>query len=94
VFVDEPDFVRPDDMTDATYAFSAEERVIVNPGSVGQPRDLDPRASYAMLESDESGRAVKVQFMRVPYDIERTVGRILAIPELSNWLGERLREGR
>lgn len=94
VFVDEPDFVRPDDMTDATYTFSPEERVIVNPGSVGQPRDLDPRASYAMLESDSGGRALTIQFIRVPYDIERTVGRILAIPELSNWLGERLREGR
>jgi hypothetical protein len=47
-----------------------------------------------MLESDAAGRAVSVQFIRVPYDIERTVGRILAIPELSNWLGERLREGR
>jgi len=68
--------------------------VIVNPSSVGQPRDLDPRASYAILESDAQGAAVRVQFNRVPYDIERTVSRILAIGELSNWLGERLREGR
>lgn len=40
---------------------------ILNPGSVGQPRDFNPRASYAVIEN---GEAV---IRRVKYDIERTV---------------------
>jgi putative phosphoesterase len=40
---------------------------VVNPGSVGQPRDGDPRASYAIIEDG------KVSFRRVAYDISRTV---------------------
>ena len=44
------------------------ERWLVNPGSVGQPRDGDPRAAYLVLDLD-ARRAV---FRRVPYDVERT----------------------
>jgi putative phosphoesterase len=40
---------------------------VLNPGSVGQPRDLDPRASYAVIENGE------VSIRRVSYDIEKTV---------------------
>lgn len=43
-------------------------RLIINPGSVGQPRDRDPRASYAIYDSD--GRTI--QLFRVPYDIAAT----------------------
>ena len=42
-------------------------RMLVNPGSVGQPRDGDPRASYAVIEGGD------VQLKRVAYDIEQTV---------------------
>lgn len=41
-------------------------RMIINPGSVGQPRDGDPRASYAMLDTDQ----MTWQFHRVPYSVE------------------------
>ena len=44
------------------------ERWLVNPGSVGQPRDGDPRAAYLVLDL-AAGRAV---FRRVAYDVERT----------------------
>jgi diadenosine tetraphosphatase ApaH/serine/threonine PP2A family protein phosphatase len=44
------------------------ERYIVNPGSVGQPRDGDPRAAYLLLDTD-SGVFVH---RRVPYDIAAT----------------------
>ena len=44
------------------------ERVVVNPGRVGQPRDGDPRASYAVIEDDQ------VTLKRAAYDIEQTVG--------------------
>lgn len=43
-------------------------RFIVNPGSVGQPRDGDPRASYALLDLE----ALEVHFRRIPYPVERT----------------------
>lgn len=40
---------------------------MINPGSVGQPRDGDPRAAYAIIENG------RVEFRRVAYDIDRTV---------------------
>ena len=46
---------------------------VINPGSVGQPRDADPRASYAILDTG----ALNVVFRRVPYDHEEAV-RLLA----------------
>ncbi len=42
-----------------------QEKAIVNVGSVGQPRDLDPRASYALYDSDEG----IVHYRRVEYDV-------------------------
>ncbi len=87
VFTDEPDFYPPDDV-DGVYKLRDDEKVIINPGSVGQPRDLDPRASYAIIEDD------CVRFFRLEYDIDSVVARIRSIPELLDWLGERLYEGR
>ena len=43
-------------------------RMIINPGSVGQPRDSDPRASYALLDLDK----MEWQHRRVPYPIAET----------------------
>jgi diadenosine tetraphosphatase ApaH/serine/threonine PP2A family protein phosphatase len=43
-------------------------RAVLNPGSVGQPRDGDPRAAYLLLDLD----ARRATFRRVEYDIERT----------------------
>jgi len=95
VFTDEPDFYPPEDF-DGVYVLRPEEKAIVNPGSVGQPRDGDPRASYAILDATNDGdRPVnRIEFHRVEYDVHRTVERIHATPELSNWLGDRLLEGR
>jgi diadenosine tetraphosphatase ApaH/serine/threonine PP2A family protein phosphatase len=44
------------------------KRLIINPGSVGQPRDGDPRAAYAIYDSD----AETVTLHRIPYDITDT----------------------
>jgi diadenosine tetraphosphatase ApaH/serine/threonine PP2A family protein phosphatase len=63
--------------------------VLVNPGAVGQPRDGDPRAAWALVDTVER----TVEFRRVPYDIERAV-RDLATAGLPPALGERLRAGR
>ncbi len=63
-------------------------KAIFNVGSVGQPRDLDNRACYVLFDGEV------VQWVRVPYDFEATAKKIYAIPELDNWLGDRLREGK
>ena len=71
--------------------YNQDDHFIINPGSVGQPRDLDPRSSYAILDDDSPHM---VEFFRLDYDIEAVREKIHAIPELSNWLGDRLLEGR
>lgn len=50
------------------------ERLIINPGGVGQPRDRDPRTSYAIYDSD----SMMITLYRVPYDIRATQEKILA----------------
>jgi diadenosine tetraphosphatase ApaH/serine/threonine PP2A family protein phosphatase len=62
---------------------------LINPGSVGQPRDGDPRAAFATYQPDEK----TITFHRVPYDIKRAQDKIFAagLPER---LGIRLEEGR
>jgi predicted phosphodiesterase len=68
-------------MEDAVY--------LINPGSIGQPRDGDPRAAFALYDTDEHS----VTFHRVPYDIARAQEKIFAagLPER---LAIRLEEGR
>jgi diadenosine tetraphosphatase ApaH/serine/threonine PP2A family protein phosphatase len=63
---------------------------MINIGSVGQPRDEDPRACYTILDH----AAKKVFFRRVAYDFEATIAKIYKIPELDNQLGDRLRAGK
>ncbi len=64
-------------------------RFFINPGSVGQPRDGDPRAAYALYDDGERA----VTFKRVEYDIGATQKRMesAGLPEL---LIERLSHGR
>ena len=66
-----------------------EEGIVLNPGSVGQPRDGDPRAAYAVVDVD----AMDVEERRVEYDIGRVIE---AIEEagLPRRTGERLKNGR
>ncbi len=66
-----------------------EQRLILNPGGVGQPRDGDPRAAYALYDSD----ARSVTYHRVAYDIEATQ-RAMEAARLPRWLIERLSVGR
>jgi diadenosine tetraphosphatase ApaH/serine/threonine PP2A family protein phosphatase len=51
-----------------------EDRLIINPGGVGQPRDGDPRASYAIYDSISR----QVHLYRIPYDIRATQDRMIA----------------
>jgi predicted phosphodiesterase len=52
----------------ARLELSSHDRYFINPGSVGQPRDQDPRAAYAILDTE----AGVVRFFRIEYDIART----------------------
>ena len=88
VFTDEPDFYPPDELCEMTYRFRPGEKAVINVGSVGQPRDHDPRASYVVLHPD------RAEFIRLPYDTRATADKIRQIPELPDWLGERLFDGR
>ncbi|MEX2107800.1 MAG: metallophosphoesterase family protein [Solirubrobacterales bacterium] len=62
---------------------------LVNPGSVGQPRDGDPRAAWLELDTDEAA----AHFHRVPYDIERTAQSIVDAG-LPQRLADRLHTGQ
>ncbi len=88
VFTDEPDFYPPGELGDMSFKFQDGEKAVINVGSVGQPRDHDPRASYAIIHED------RVQFVRIPYDIDSTAKKIKSIGPLNDWLGDRLYEGR
>jgi diadenosine tetraphosphatase ApaH/serine/threonine PP2A family protein phosphatase len=64
-------------------------RALVNPGSVGQPRDGNPAASYLLLDTDVG----RIEFRRVRYDIDRTQ-RLMREASLPLRLAERLSYGR
>lgn len=75
--------------THIQHAETFPEGIVLNPGSIGQPRDHDPRAAYAIV--DLSANTVDLQ--RVAYDIERVRDRIVA-EGLPPGLGTRLENGR
>jgi predicted phosphodiesterase len=75
-----------------TIALEAEEKYLINPGSVGQPRDNDWRAAFALYESTE-GEPATVTFFRAPYDVQATQARVLAA-NLPERLATRLALGR
>jgi diadenosine tetraphosphatase ApaH/serine/threonine PP2A family protein phosphatase len=64
-------------------------RYLLNPGSVGQPRDGDPRASFLVYDTD----ACSVEWHRVGYDVAAAQRKILDAG-LPSMLAERLSEGR
>lgn len=64
-------------------------RYLINPGSVGQPRDGDPRAAYAIVDLDKN----KVIYRRVAYDIAATQQEINRVG-LPRELADRLSVGR
>jgi diadenosine tetraphosphatase ApaH/serine/threonine PP2A family protein phosphatase len=70
-----------------THHFT-ERRVIINPGSVGQPRDGDPRASYGLLDTEAMTFTIK----RIPYDVNR-VQRLMKAYDFPTQLWQRLSLG-
>ena len=88
MFTESGTFLQPE-QRDYCFRLNA-EKCMINVGSVGQPRDEDPRACYAILDTEENS----VQFHRVDYDTHRTRDKIHGIPDLDNMLGDRLLTGR
>ena len=86
IFTESMQFLTPDDVNLA-YRLDG-RKTLCNVGSVGQPRDLDPRACYVLYDGDT------IKYRRVEYDFEQTIRKIYDIPDLDNFLGDRLREGR
>jgi predicted phosphodiesterase len=86
VFTEDYNFLAPDEF-DMTYQLN-DRKSLINVGSVGQPRDGDNRSCYVLLNDHT------VTYRRVAYDFEKTASKIYPIPELDNFLGDRLREGR
>jgi len=76
--------------THLPFVMEVGDKLVINPGSVGQPRDGDPRASYAVIED------FKVDIRRVEYPVEDAVSTIHASPlpeQAKNMLVEVLRTG-
>ena len=68
----------------------SESSAIINPGSVGQPRDGRPEAAYALYNGDD------LRFRRVPYDIDAAGDKIRALPiddDARDYLADRLLRG-
>lgn len=68
-------------------------RYLINPGSVGQPRDGDWRAAFAVYEIEDTNGAQRVLFHRAPYGIKQAQAAIRAAG-LPDRLATRLKEGR
>lgn len=107
LFTEGYQFYAPEEI-DHEYSLG-EGKVMVNVGSVGQPRDGDNRACYLIVEDSSSVGAdreaegesssaplgpTRLFYRRIPYDFETTIEKIYAISELEPFLGDRLRQGR
>ena len=70
------------------YELPRDGKTVVTIGSVGQPRDGDPRASYALMND------TSIVFHRVDYDVQSIQAKILKDPDLDDIHARRLPEGR
>ena len=86
VFTEDLNFLAPEEI-DFHYELGP-KKVLVNVGSVGQPRNGDSRSSYVVHDG------TTLHFKRVQYNWEATRKKIYEIPDLDNFLGDRLAEGR
>ena len=86
IFTESRSFMTPEE-AGYTYAFG-EQKFMVNVGSVGQPRDGDSRSCYVVQEDN------RLQFHRVDYDFDATAAKIYDTPDLDDFLGDRIKQGR
>jgi putative phosphoesterase len=77
--------------THQPYVLEVGDKLVINPGSVGQPRDGDPRAAYAIIDDN------RVELKRVEYPVERTIRAVheSSLPDQAKeMLSEIFRTGR
>ena len=86
IFTESLQFLSPDD-TKGSYTLDG-TKTLCNVGSVGQPRDGNWRACYVVLDDNT------ITYRRVEYDVDTTVRKVYDVPDLDNFLGDRLRDGR
>lgn len=77
--------------THKPYRKDVENKIFINAGSVGKPKNGDPRACVALIEI--TAKSVSVDFLRVPYDVEKASKAIVA-SGLPLYFAERLREAK
>ncbi|MFP4026526.1 MAG: metallophosphoesterase family protein [Candidatus Brocadiia bacterium] len=80
------EFIRPDALS-LPYWPAEEKKAIINVGSVGQPRDGDPRACYVTLQAEG------IRYHRVEYDVEKASTKIRQNEHLSDHTADRLKDG-
>jgi diadenosine tetraphosphatase ApaH/serine/threonine PP2A family protein phosphatase len=84
---------QPDGLSSATRGHDVEiedgVKYLINPGAIGQPRDGDPRAGYAIVDVEERS----VELVRLAYPVDETRAKVVeaGLPEI---LGARLAVGR
>lgn len=89
IFSKKNDYVSQIDFVVGTPLTLTQERMIINPGGVGQPRDGDPRSNYAIYDSSQDS----VTHHRVEYDIPTTQKKMID-RGLPIFLADRLATGR
>lgn len=89
IYYEDGRFYRPKG-TEGPYDLGdlARVRALVNIGSVGQPRDGDPRLSYVVFDGQN------LTFVRLEYPVALAQERIRSVPELPDYLAERLAKGQ
>jgi len=87
VLLPDGEYYYPDEL-DYYFRVNPRHKAIINVGSVGQPRDGDPRASYVIFDGG------KVEWIRVPYNFRKTQAKILATGVLDPFLAKRLALGK
>ncbi len=86
IFTKNHHFVCPSDI-EGKFVVGGQS-LIINVGSVGQPRDQDPRCCYVIWDQET------IEFRRVEYAMNETAEKIREIPELDDFLGDRLVKGQ
>lgn len=84
-----PNYEPGEGRRDFTFHLKDTAKYLINPGSIGQPRDNDPRAAFVLYDTEESS----ITFYRIPYDIPAAQKKILHAG-LPDRLAARLAEGR
>lgn len=86
IITEDCEFLTPPEV-DFCYRVEPGRKILVNVGSVGQPRDGDYRSCFVTWDGET------IRYHRTDYDVEKTVKAIEEIPELNDRNGARLRHG-